>query len=259
MKKGCLIAIGAVVGAVALIVALVFALTGGVVKAADEFLALLGGGRMAEAYQSASPSLRAQQTQEVFEKTVKDLGLTDFASSSWNNREMNNDRGHVEGTVTTKSHGSIPLRIDLMKEAGDWKVYSLSAPKAGASVAGGTRAVPPEAELKTLALDTLLAFNKGVQAKSFAEFYKGISILWQKQITPEKMTEIFRSFIEQEIDISPIQAMTPTFEPSPSINSDGVLVVAGSYPTEPAKLKFTLKYVEENSAWKLVGINVNIK
>jgi hypothetical protein len=259
MKKGCLIAIGAVVGAVVLIVALVFGLTSGVVKGADEFLALLGGGRMAEAYQSASPSLRAQQSQEVFDKTVKDLGLTDFASASWSNREMNNDRGHVEGTVTTKSHGSIPLRIDLMKEGGNWKVYSLSAPKAGASVAGGSRAVPPEAELKTLALESLLAFNKAVQAKSFAEFHQGISILWQKQVTPEKLTEIFRAFIEQEIDIATVRNMTPAFEPPPSIDSNGVLVVSGSYPTEPSKLKFTLKYVDENSAWKLVGINVNIK
>jgi hypothetical protein len=118
MKKGCLIAIVSVVYIIAVIVALVFGMTSGVVKAGDEFLALLGSGKIPEAYQSTSPSLRAQQTQEVFEKTVKDLGLTDFASASWSSRGFTNDQGHVEGTVTTKTRGSIPLRMDLMKESG---------------------------------------------------------------------------------------------------------------------------------------------
>lgn len=259
MKKGCLIAIGAAVGVTVLIVALVFGLTGGVVKAGDEFLAMLGSGRISEAYQSASASLRAQQSQEVFEKTVKDLGLTDFASTSWSSRGFTNDQGHLEGTVTTKSNGSIPLRIDLMKEGGTWKVYSISAPKAGVSVEGRGRSVPSEPGLKALTVESLLAFNKGVRAKSFAEFHKGISTLWQKQITPEKLMEVFRSFIEQDIDISPIESMTPVFEPPAEINTDGVLIVSGSYPTEPSKLQFTLKYVDENSTWKLIGINVKLK
>jgi hypothetical protein len=96
-----------------LFVALVFGQTGGVVKAADEFLTSLGSGRIAEAYQSTSPDLRAQQSPEVFEKTVKDLGLTDFASASWSSRGFTKDQGHGEGFVTTKSHGSISLRIVL--------------------------------------------------------------------------------------------------------------------------------------------------
>ena len=108
MKKGCLIAIIAAVAVVGGIIALVFGMTSGVAKAGDAFVAQLGSGKVAEAYQSCSPSLRAQQTQEAFEKTVKELGLTDASSASWSSRGFTNDQGYVEGTVTTKSRGSIP-------------------------------------------------------------------------------------------------------------------------------------------------------
>lgn len=259
MKKGCLIAIISVVAVIAAIVALVFGMTSGVVKASDEFLALLGSGKVPEAYQSASPSLRVQQAQEAFEKSVKDLGLTDFASSSWSSRGITNDQGYVEGTVTTKSRGAIPLRMDLVKEGGTWRVYSLSAPKAGAAAEKSAHTVPSDTELKALTLDSLMAFNKGIQAKSFVEFHKGISIVWQKQITPQQLAEAFRTFVEKELDLTPIQSLTPAFDSPASVNSDGVLILAGAYPTEPSKVHFTLKYVAENFAWKLVGINVDIK
>ena len=120
-------------------------------------------------------------------------------------------------------------------------------------------ALPSEAELKKLVLDSLMAFNKGIQAKSFVEFHKGISILWQKQITPVQLGEAFKTFVEQELDLTPIQNLTPTFDSPAAVNSDGVLVLAGAYPTEPSKVHFTLKYVPENFSWKLVGINVDIK
>jgi len=91
------------------------------------------------------------------------------------------------------------------------------------------------------------------------EFHKGISIVWQKQITAEQLAEAFRSFVEKELNLAPIQGLTPAFDTPPSVNSDGVLILAGAYPSEPKKVHFTLKYVAENFAWKLIGINVEIK
>ena len=138
-------------------------------------------------------------------------------------------------------------------------MYSLSAPRAGAAVENRGRTVPSDAELKALALDSLMTFNKGLQAKSFADFHKSISIVWKKQISPEQLAEAFRTFVEKELDLTPIQNLTPAFEAPPSVNSDGVLILVGAYPTEPNKVHFTLNYVAENFSWKLIGINVEIK
>ena len=119
--------------------------------------------------------------------------------------------------------------------------------------------VPAEKELKTLALNSLLSFNKAVQAKDFTGFHKEISALWQAQVTPTKLKESFQTFIDQQLDISPISAVEPVFDETPKIDGDGVLVVKGSYPTTPTKVDFRLKYLYEKTAWRLVGIKVDAK
>ena len=119
--------------------------------------------------------------------------------------------------------------------------------------------VPSERELKTLTRESLIAFNIAVQAKDFTAFHKYISALWREQITPAKLKEIFQTFIDQEIDLSPVVDMEPTFDEPAKIDGDGVLVVQGHYPSRPSSVQFRLKYVSEKSQWRLVGIKVDVK
>ena len=70
--------------------------------------------------------------------------------------------------------------------------------------AADAQKAPAEKEAKTLALDSLLAFNKAIAAKDFTGFHKEISSLWQAQVTPAKLKSIFQSFIDQELDLSSI-------------------------------------------------------
>jgi hypothetical protein len=259
MKKGCLIAVGICLGLVVIIILLAFGLTRGAVKAGDEFLEQIGSGKIAAAYESASPTLKSQQTAKSFEQAVKDLGLTDFASASWSSRETKNDRARLEGSVKTRSGGKIPLTMELVKESGMWKVIYLSAPQAGVSVEQGGKQLPSDEKSKALALDSLLAFNKAVQDKSFVGFHQQISRRWQEQITPDKLKEVFNQFIEKQIDISRIKEVEPILNAAPQINSDGLLVLEGYYPTHSNKIYFRLKYTYEHPAWKLFGIQVNVE
>jgi hypothetical protein len=107
--------------------------------------------------------------------------------------------------------------------------------------------VPTDKELKKLALDSLLLFNGAIQTKSFENFDDKISKLWQKEVTPEKLLEIFQSFIDQKINITPIAKLEPAFAGIPAVNKDGFLVIKGSYPTQPSKVFFELKYVYEDA------------
>jgi hypothetical protein len=124
---------------------------------------------------------------------------------------------------------------------------------------GETPKLPKDKELKALVFDSLFAFNKAVQEKNFEGFYGRTAKLWQKQTTPQKLLEIFQSFIDKKINIAPIAKLEPTFDGTPAINGDGVLVIKGSYPTQPSKTLFQLKYVFEDESWKLIGINVEVK
>lgn len=266
MKKGCTIA--GVIGLILISIVggvffLLFRLIGPMTEDGEKFLAAVASGPVGTAYGMTSAALRSGQTEKDFAETVKTFGLDGFESASWSNRRIVNDRGVLEGTVRTKAGGSVPLTIEMIKEGDAWKVLSIRGPKTGASSGAiiekeSSAAVPGPDESARLALEALLSFNEAVQTKSFAKFHGGISRVWREQITPAKLLEIFQPFIDAEIDIAPIKALSPVFKSPPAVNADGLLVLEGHYPTTPKKVYFTLKFIDGSRAWKLGGVNVNV-
>ena len=106
--------------------------------------------------------------------------------------------------------------------------------------------VPDKSELKKMTEETLTSFGEGLKEKDFSTFYEDIASLWKKQTTPEKLMESFKSMAGPNFDVLGIvKELKPTFDPSAEVNSDGVLIVRGYYPTKPNHVVFQLKYIEE--------------
>jgi opacity protein-like surface antigen len=122
--------------------------------------------------------------------------------------------------------------------------------------------VPEESEIKSLSDKMLLDWNKAMQKSDFAAFYKNdCAKVWQQQTSAEKLGDLFtKQFAGQKIDFSgAIKEMEPNFEPEPAIAKVGdfdVLTVQGYYDTKPNRFSFKLKLVQEDEAWKLVGIDI---
>lgn len=258
MKKGCLIILAVMVLGIAGFIALIMGATQPVVNASERFLTQLGQGKSAEAFASTGKALKNGQTQASFDAAVKQLGLDGYQSASWSNRSINNDRGEVKGTVTTKN-GAIPLEMVLIKEDGEWRVIGFHGPRLGGSSGAPAAPVPGDEELRKLTLATLLSFNEAVQAKDFTKFHATVSVPLQQQLPPPKLAEAFRSFIEGGLDLSPIQGETPVFSKPPAVDGNGVLALEGYYPTQPSRVHFELGYLYEHPQWKLAGINVRVK
>src|SRR5262245_8448973 len=123
----------------------VMAMSQPVVDGAEEFLGLLGQGKIAEAYASTANGFRTQQDKASFTAAVKQLGLTEYASASWNNRQFQNQTGSVEGTVTTKSGGTAPAALQLVNEEGKWKVAGVRYGGVDLVTIKAKAPVPPEA------------------------------------------------------------------------------------------------------------------
>jgi hypothetical protein len=262
MKKGCLIALAIVTGLAILgiiVVAIVFGLTSGASKAGNKFIALTSAGKIQQAYESSSTALKTQQSFETFQRAIERLGLAEVTSASWSNREMKNDRVHLEGSGTTRKGGKVPLTMDLIKESNDWKVLAVNVPAAGVAEQSGDLKMPSDPELRALLLDSLLSFNQAVQAKRFDQFHQQLSVAWQEQITSEKLASVFQEFTDKQIDISGVKNLEPIFDKPPAIDSNGLLIVSGYYATTPTRVHFTLKYIYEHPAWKLFGIKVDVR
>lgn len=262
MKKGCLLAVGGVVAFALIIVAImsiVFTATSGAVAEAEAFLRLSTEGRYEESYASASQSLQANQTQSEFATKFARLGISGFESASWNKREIKNGIATLEGTVKTPDGEVVGLTMRLLKEDGAWKVVSISGSDDGATTISKARAdrgeLPGEEEAGRLARQSLLQLNSAMRSGDFGPFHDSISEQWQEQISAEKLKSVFQPLAAQGVDFSGVEETEPVFAMPPSRDSDGLLVLAGHFPTEPRRTVFRLTFISEGADWKLFGIN----
>src|SRR5438128_1298497 len=173
MKKGSLIGcgiagilgIGLCVALGAVFVGGIFALTRPVVDASEQFLALLGQGKIADAYASAADGLRARQDEASFTGAVKQLGLTDYSSASWHSRQIENQQGTADGTVTTKSGGSKPISVRLVRDGSKWTVVGVQYAGVELLTIKSPPPVPPGPELEQMVAEALLGFDQAVRTK----------------------------------------------------------------------------------------------
>jgi hypothetical protein len=250
--------IGLVAGLGVLLVAGIFAVTRPVVEASEQFLALLGNGKIAEAYASAADGLRAQQDEASFARAVQQLALTEYSSVSWHNREIRFQEGIAEGTVTVKNGLSKNILVQLVHEQDKWKVAGIRFGGVELATAVASTSLPPAAELEQMVTATLLDFNEAVQAKDFTGFYGTLSAIWRNETTPAKLRTVFKEFVDKNIDLSLIKGIKPQLAPATAVNDDGLLVVTGDFPTQPSQIQFELKYAHERAGWKLIGIWLDV-
>lgn len=117
---------------------------------------------------------------------------------------------------------------------------------------------PPVDQLQYLVRETMLDFNDAIAKSDFTEFHSKICKPWQKQVTSDGMTDMFRQFIDGKASFGEIRDMDATFT-TQKIKKDGqfkILEVNGEYPTSPRTTTFQLNYLAEGKDWKLSKIRV---
>jgi len=100
-----------------------------------------------------------------------------------------------------------------------------------------------------------IALNKG----DFTSFYNAISKTRQQQTTAKDLQKTFQAFIDNKVDLSFTTTMEPTYSAVPTIDSNGILSVAGSFAAKDGTVSFEQKFFKENGEWMLFGFNVQIK
>jgi len=241
------------VGGVGSIAWAVISLTRPVVDASERFLTLVAE-NPAQAYASTSESFRARISEAGFVSAVKQLALREYASASWNHREIDNSVGLVEGTTVDKKGGVTPISIRLIWENNAWKVM-------GATVGGldllASR-VPQSGDAERMISQTLLDFNNAVRSKNFTAFHSSLSDAWKKQSTPTSLQESFKEFIAKNIDIGGIKDHKPEVALPQHPTSNNTLQLKGRYQTTPAPVGFELEYANERGDWKLQNISIRV-
>jgi hypothetical protein len=142
---------------------------------------------------------------------------------------------------------------------------------------------PDEASMKTLVTETLLRFDQAVKERNFVPFFVKCSLAWQDQLVSgeykpgiprtmrveltdmdretgaSRLHRAFQPFMDKDVDLSGVAKKEPIFTSEPMVSTDGLLIAAGYYNTEPYKVIFSMKFMYELPKWKLFGLDVSLR
>ena len=231
----------------------------------------LQNGYVYDAYDSTATRLH-QISFVGFEKSLESYGLTGRASVDWVDSRISGTEATARGEVEFDAGERDMITAKLVRELGQWRIYSLVSEKAGNLVRealSGTPGQPAEEaeddsltpgadELQRLVNETLMHFNEALQIEYFGPFYQQISQAWQQQTNPAELLNAFRVFIEREISFAELRGRNAVFTIDPYTNDYGILHTEGYYDQGQRRVFFEMKFVDERGSWRLFGVNINI-
>jgi len=118
--------------------------------------------------------------------------------------------------------------------------------------------VPGKKEQVALVKGAMHDFALAVQAKDFTDYHRNSSRAWQRVETAEELTQDFKSLMENEVELLPLDQLTPRVEVVKQRSKKAILVLKGDYPTDP-RVTFEFTYLREGKQWKISGTHVYLK
>jgi hypothetical protein len=240
-------------------VAAVFYYTSGMVDTANAFFKAVKDRDIAKARSYLAEDFKASTDEKALTDFLSKGAILNFKDSSWSNRQISGDRGELNGSITTETGGVVPIKMTLVKENGNWKIYAIEKPTAGLRPQGSSPAIPGKADQVSLVKQSMHDFVVSVQNKNMEHFRSTVSQLWQKQYTAEQLNQAFKSIIDSDANWSVLDDVDPILANEPKVDDNAVLFLAGYYPTKPSQVYFEQKYIYEGVSWKLVGFKIEAK
>ena len=238
------------------------------------FFEQVAASRFDAAFSGAAFFFQSEQSAQEFEVTVREMGLPGSKIIRAESPAMKGEAAKWSIVVGAASGAEMPLNVTLVRERGAWRVFSIRSPRnietglsenpftrigtTLATVSAVDRPVPDEQTIRAMATETMLQFSDAIQQKSFEDFYEVVAHAWQRQLTLGMLTRTFQGFIDQRTNLASIQGLEATLNHPPRIDSEGLLVVSGSYPAKPYRVAFALKFFYEMPNWRVFGLDVSL-
>jgi hypothetical protein len=238
------------------------------------FFAQIAAGKTADAHAEAAFGFRVQLSANGFAAKVRDMDLLDNTACVVQAPQRSGPALKLPVEVTTHAGEKIPFIVTVTDEAGAWRVHSVRSPQSTATGVSAnhftiigipkafsdlqTQPIPDEPTVQRMIETELGEFNRAIETKSFTAFYDHVSHKWKERLSEKKLQREFQPFIDRNVKLSGIEGLTPKLYWTPSINSEGLLVISGEYASRPYRVAFELQYYYELPNWKLFGIEVDL-
>ena len=104
---------------------------------------------------------------------------------------------------------------------------------------------------------TLLALDHGNKTGNYTVL-RDLGAPGFQNNTAARLAEIFASQRRDNVDLSGVAVIDPQLSVLPQIEANGMMRMAGFFPSVPTQVNFDLIYAPVNGQWRLFGISVNL-
>lgn len=105
---------------------------------------------------------------------------------------------------------------------------------------------------------TLLALHQGNETGNYTVLRDLSAPGFRDANTAARLAEIFASQRAQKLDLSGVTVLDPQLTLLPQIEANGLLHMAGFFPSVPSQVNFELLFAPVDGRWKPFGLSVNV-
>jgi hypothetical protein len=117
--------------------------------------------------------------------------------------------------------------------------------------------IPDDDSQDVLIRTTLLTFNDANMTNNYAVMLARSSKQFQSQFTLDKMASAFELFRNKKLFFEEVATADYDSSEKAVIDKEGALVLAGVFKTDELQVKYNLRFVQNEGAWKMIGLNVD--
>ena len=117
--------------------------------------------------------------------------------------------------------------------------------------------IPSDDEQDVLIRTTLVTFNDANMTGNYSVLLAKASKQFQAQVSAEKLFTSFESFRKNELFFESVITDDYDSYEKAKFDAEGALVLAGVFKGDDMQVKYRLRFVQNDKAWKVLGINVD--
>ena len=119
--------------------------------------------------------------------------------------------------------------------------------------------LPSNDEQEVLIRTTLMTFNDANMTANYSVLHAKASKEVQAQLSIEKLFDTFKPFRTNQLFFEDIIYEDYDSYEDAKMDDEGALVLAGVFKTDSIRVKYRLRFVKNDAAWKWLGINADVQ
>ena len=121
----------------------------------------------------------------------------------------------------------------------------------------GPLTVPSTEALVMMVRGALAAVNQANFTGNYSVLHEMTVPALQTRVSASQFGKAFIGLRQQNLDLSPVLVLAPQFTTAPSLTPQGVLRLAGVFPSRPLQINFVIDYRAVDGFWLIEALSVS--